>query len=100
MPTTDGAGRSELSPVNVSGLPDCGGGGVDGGVDGVWDGVEALDTGYGMLAFESAFAYASTVLPALRTHTATREAELAAVGAHVHWLLEVHCCMTIQFAPS
>jgi hypothetical protein len=96
MPTTDGAGRLELRPVNVSGLPDCGG--VE-GVVGAED-CDEVEIGYGMLPFEFALSYASAVLAALRTQTATRALELALPGLHVHWLFDVHCCMTIQFAPS
>ena len=81
--------------VKVSTPPD----GVDGGVEGVDGADPAADTGYGMLPFEPALSYASALLPALRTHTPTRAAELAEPGVHVQRLLVVHC-IPIQLVPS
>ena len=67
VPAGDGAGRDEEMLLSVS-VPavdgDDGGGGVD---------VPPLDVmGNAMLPFDPALSYASAVLPALRTQTATR----------------------------
>jgi hypothetical protein len=98
-PAGDGTGCDVEMPVNLS----CEGvDGEDGGIDGVdgIDGAEPEATGYGMLPFEFALSYASAVLLAFRTHTATRYALFAVVGVHVQVLLDAQSRLTTQLAPS
>ena len=72
----------------------------EGVVDGGGVEIDAADIGYAMLPLEPELSKTSSLLPALRTQTATRYAELPALGVHVHRLLVAHCCVRIQFAPS
>ena len=96
VPTGWGADMFGVIAVSVSGAADEGVG-EDGG--GGWD-TPAVVTGNAMLPFEFALSYASAVLPAFLTHTATRVAVLGVVGVHVHWLLDDHCRVTTQLTPS
>jgi hypothetical protein len=95
-PTGDGADREELIRVKRSGVDVVV---VVGGGGGAGADVAGAEIGYGKLTFEFALSYASAVLLALRTHTATRAPESALFGLHVHWLLDVHVCVTTQLEP-
>jgi hypothetical protein len=100
VPTGCGAGLFAVRDVSVSRPPDEGAEGADC----VGVGVEELEVptliGYAMLPFDWLFSYMSADDVALRTQTATRYAELATVGVHVHVLAVFQSRVGYQLPPS